>query len=586
MSLNPIKHFLILFFVLLAFSGCGGSAGGNQVQGSATLTVTNGMAQDFSSAYVYLDTSAQTLYSGGFKCKKGETCALAIAQTQSGETFYALFYNNDGDLVGAWHSGGPLINGMQATASPFGLGYYLTMEYVSSTRANYGATLVNAIQILAAGGTAADVFNQFSVTANSITEGSGKQPVSQIDSRTIQLYSVNNSTITPIVGLNPYAGGNCGANRDNWMGCYQSDLANNRLADTFIPGTHDSGTAAIPDIPFVPTQKAITQQKTIGGQLNDGIRYFDLRIRERAHTGCADSGAWEIYHGSATYSSYRLIEVLSDIKNFLTANGHQRELIILDFQDVNTDTSASHHDADGFNEPASRGNALNTIQTWLGPWMINSSDANYKWMGPKASSDTKTLGAMWAQNDLVGGIAKQVLVLTPWSASHTQTTTAETCGQFTDALFNDRGVVIGSNTYGQRETADAIAWDIRASLFANQPVHPNGFADYRAGQAAGKLNILQIVPRPSDTWYFAADLTFCGWGSLLEYADHCVNNSFVSAGWLWNEELVGATAANKADPSSANTSNIIIIDNYSSGNVVWPMGTYVDTIIAKQTWAK
>ena len=60
-----------------------------------------------------------------------------------------------------------------------------------------------------------------------------------------------------------------------WMGQDMAFIGNKRLADIAIPGTHDSGTARVSGL-LASTAK--TQTQSIGQQLQDGIRYLDLRV--------------------------------------------------------------------------------------------------------------------------------------------------------------------------------------------------------------------------------------------------------------------------------------------------------------------
>lgn len=84
---------------------------------------------------------------------------------------------------------------------------------------------------------------------------------------------------------------------DQWMNLLNSAIGSSTLSNVVIPGTHDSATAGINDSTGPSTAKTTTQ--TITQQLNQGIRYFDFRVREIAHRGCADPTTFVFYHGQA-----------------------------------------------------------------------------------------------------------------------------------------------------------------------------------------------------------------------------------------------------------------------------------------------
>jgi hypothetical protein len=122
---------LALLMSLLGLVSCGGgsdsSQSGSLQNGSVSFAVTNGSSQAFASANIATDTSNTTLYNGPFSCSIGNTCTLSIrAATNSKETYTALFYNADGDLVGAWESRTPPEDGfIRINASATNFGAYL-----------------------------------------------------------------------------------------------------------------------------------------------------------------------------------------------------------------------------------------------------------------------------------------------------------------------------------------------------------------------------------------------------------------------------------------------------------------------------
>ncbi|CAA0144122.1 phosphatidylinositol-specific phospholipase C domain-containing protein [Tenacibaculum maritimum] len=90
--------------------------------------------------------------------------------------------------------------------------------------------------------------------------------------------------------------------KENWMSSLDDDT---RLLDITIPGTHDS--AAINVTPL-----ANNQSRSIRGQLEAGIRYFDLRFD-------ALEGKLYAYHGPI-YLGTTFMEVLKEMSAFLKRN--------------------------------------------------------------------------------------------------------------------------------------------------------------------------------------------------------------------------------------------------------------------------
>lgn len=129
-------------------------------------------------------------------------------------------------------------------------------------------------------------------------------------------------------------------NANNWMtDIFITQNKNDvKLREMLIPGTHDSATHGIeptsgsadPDdcgTPIMAYGSAITsswakaQSKNILEQLNDGIRYLDLRLTW-------DDEVW-IEH---CFKSVKFSDVLTDIKTF--AELHPNEIVIVDVQSI------------------------------------------------------------------------------------------------------------------------------------------------------------------------------------------------------------------------------------------------------------
>lgn len=109
----------------------------------------------------------------------------------------------------------------------------------------------------------------------------------------------------------------------DWMSKLPDNL---KVADLSIPGTHDSGTFKISI-----ASGARTQNWTIRGQLDAGMRFLDLRAHPSGDT-------FKVYHGSF-YMDVTFDEVMSDIEAFLAA--HPKEGIIIQLQEEGKDTGAA-----------------------------------------------------------------------------------------------------------------------------------------------------------------------------------------------------------------------------------------------------
>lgn len=116
-----------------------------------------------------------------------------------------------------------------------------------------------------------------------------------------------------------------------WMSYLPDNLTLNEIV---IPGSHDAGMsvcqASWPD--DLAAGLSITQIKSILGQLNDGVRYFDLRVDER------DDGRLVTYHRNgdgAGCSGENLSDIMNDTRTFLS--DYPKETVILKFSHIRGD---------------------------------------------------------------------------------------------------------------------------------------------------------------------------------------------------------------------------------------------------------
>lgn len=145
--------------------------------------------------------------------------------------------------------------------------------------------------------------------------------------------------------------------RANWMRDRLGRLGATPLRGLVLPASHDSGmyTAGLSVI-------AKTQELSIGGQLEYGIRYFDLRPKYDAGDHRID-----IQHGGIEGPT--LAEVLLDLQVFATASG-RRELIVIDFSHFEDFGAPS--DSPGYEL------FLEQVEAALGTFMIKSKPENLR----------------------------------------------------------------------------------------------------------------------------------------------------------------------------------------------------------------
>ena len=117
----------------------------------------------------------------------------------------------------------------------------------------------------------------------------------------------------------------------NWM---RRVDGSKRLSELSIPGTHDSGSRN-PQTTDADTRARLrTQSRTIAQQLDDGIRFLDIRI---GYT----NNDFSLYHENVS-SGLTFQDVLDTCSTFLTA--HSKETIIMSVKQE-TDAPTSGNDA-------------------------------------------------------------------------------------------------------------------------------------------------------------------------------------------------------------------------------------------------
>ena len=105
----------------------------------------------------------------------------------------------------------------------------------------------------------------------------------------------------------------------NWMSRISDDIS---LANLSLPGTHDSGTEKL------SAGRMHTQNFSIERQLKDGIRFLDIRLRNKG------KDALQLYHGSRN-CDVSFDDVLTWCKTFLTA--YPGEVILMSIKNEEGD---------------------------------------------------------------------------------------------------------------------------------------------------------------------------------------------------------------------------------------------------------
>lgn len=563
--------FAVVATMLLVACGNGSTSSAiSSSNGEKTVNLRVNNSNSESYTKVVVSDSADenvVLLSESFLCEVGASCDLKIPNSKS-NSVTLRFYNSTGDLVGAWVSAVPLKvlldkNPTQSyiyvNSTQNSLGFYIARSFASLKSANVIDVLSSFNKLYGFN----SVFEKLASSFNIYSSKPGAQSlVSFVNFDEIAFPADTGGGETACTEGSAW----------NWMGCMQDTIGNRRLADIALPGTHDSGTTAL-DSTIARVGK--TQILGPGVQLYDGIRYLDLRVRENPHYDCADSSVWKIYHmndlgdpvlntiveGLGLGESYSLTEVLENVRGFLQSpqNSMGKEIIILDFQTIFPLAGTQSVDT-----------MLSTVQSYLGPWLFDNSDPDYKWFGPLGNA--KTLNQIWAAN-AAKGQTKQVIVLFDSDFAYPP----KVCADYNTSLFMSRSEVLGPKVYNERADGLSLAVDVASQLTPNYPGQAKDyFTGYRDAQKKGLLNIQQIVSRPPNSWYRIVLDPYEPYGdqpqNLIDYAERLINPTFA--------DFLPKLFSQAASSPDANTPNIVIIDSYVNTNLTWDRwGNFVNTVI-------
>ena len=392
------------------------------------------------------------------------------------------------------------------------------------------------------------------------------------------------------------------ASNENWMKDNWEFIKDKKFGELVIPGTHDSGTYKLSWGTGGDTAK--TQTNSIGDQLKDGIRYFDLREREASHWGCADPSVWWIYH---TWDSYRLQVALDEIKAFLSKPDNDKEVIVLDFQDTKII----------YDDGRARDVLLEMIQNKLSGYLAkNEGD----WTWQKATMTdlvaknkrvivllenflyTKISNKDYKPGCGVGNIDyrnfsnRTTEMVSAYDEDYAKTyhqikylISSELDQEYMHSDLwkqQDENYEKRYNIYVREVVKAGMAKELYdltypdSALLATKPDHPVDFLNkmynrvnnYKALQTSNKLRVMQLVSRPSNSWYAAATAAPFAGDDLLTYARREINvplnflESGCEEGWMGKRLRMGV----EGDPTKWNAPNIIIADNYKASQWVLP----------------
>ncbi len=346
----------------------------------------------------------------------------------------------------------------------------------------------------------------------------------------------------------------------DWMSQDSRVIQNKRLAEIAIPGTHDSGTAGIGG--DTGHTVAATQQKSIPDQLEDGIRYFDLRADEYSGKSCADGSDFYVFHGDGAlrYLSYRFNDVLRGIRNFLDDPSHSKEIIIIDMQQISAGNSG--------NEAV----FFRSVQEMLQPYLMDNRIDSYQWW-------KNPIGKIWEYNKK-NNARGQVILLTQGGWFNPPRSGCSAA--MNKNVWLSRDDLLNGFWRGGRQDFSPILDDITAQLSFKNSGKQNRvelFNNYRKALDKGGLNVLNMAPQPSDgtyaLWFYQAQFSSKTRDYLIHYSNNEVNylanitTDGKNSCWSGALGKVGLLANSHyiADPSSGwNPVNVIMVDSYNLSN--------------------
>ncbi len=126
-----------------------------------------------------------------------------------------------------------------------------------------------------------------------------------------------------------------------WM-ANNSIIGNLRIDQLVLPGSHDSGSHKKRQ-PQLQLPHEITQDVGPIDQIRGGIRVLDLRVRFCPQFSAGDPRRFQLFHLNTTGVSLEE-DVITPLLGYFDAEDTQREIIILDFHQLDGFTPALHEE--------------------------------------------------------------------------------------------------------------------------------------------------------------------------------------------------------------------------------------------------
>jgi len=186
----------------------------------------------------------------------------------------------------------------------------------------------------------------------------------------------------------------------NWMRNLSAYVGNRPLNQIVIPGTHDTGT-------YMMTGLSRTQARNITEQLNDGIRYLDLRI------GILD-GTGQVIHHDIDYVGPKVDDVLRDVGTWLAS--HAGEIVILKMSHFDHATTWKDYTSSDWTD------LHNMIQSRLGSYLIDHGSLTARSTYNQITGNGTLARAIIVFKDAAGGNTPSK----PWEGATGEHTTGTT----------------------------------------------------------------------------------------------------------------------------------------------------------------
>ncbi len=230
-----------------------------------------------------------------------------------------------------------------------------------------------------------------------------------------------------------------------WMSELKDEV---KLSDVVMPGSHDTGTYGMNCL-------AETQNSKVSMQLAYGVRYFDLRLKEK-------NDNLYFYH-SIVNKNYEFSEFCEEIITFIEEN--PTEFLILDFQHFGNGASTK---------------VLKMIGEKLSPQQYavkTNEDLSNLTMGKIRQNNYKYL-ISWGAKEDIGKVNyifdRETTLASPYKRSINTKNSADLVTYYDDYLSQDLGVPFHILQAQQTGAPEKFAFNIQSMYYSLKPL----FNDY------------------------------------------------------------------------------------------------------------